>query len=328
MTRAIPALVLAFVLAAPSLTAQTDLSKQCTGTTRTNGRDSTRTRNYHDSIHVAVLYFDRGGAISTGEIPRNIDDNDAIVICVESGEDPGLLIEVEGKLSDASAYQVLGTGEVPRVFARNGGRPDYSYFGTFGPYAPPSVAIKISRRTATGTTLLRHYVIRINKTYLGAFRALAIASKLRMNGFTAGPAAGQTTPVIQNTANDDTETRYMLAFVPYVWRFWRAEEWTGRDVAKAPSLLDRLNPVFGVDIKNPTKEQFIGLSYEIFRGLDVMAGWHRAQVPVLAGGYKEGDPFSGDPETVPTRMSTQTEQAWGVSLDLRVAVQLMSSLFK
>ncbi len=294
-------------------------------------------RNSNDRENDIVnLYFDTAGLVAHGDIPRDVDDNDAIRVYVvgRGTEVQAIELEVEGKFSAGDDFNSLGSGSLADVknltgklqsLNRSESQVSIFNFGTYGPFAAPNITIKISKKEGATKTLLRQYPVRINKTYLAAYRLLAGRSDIRFNDFKANAQPGKDGKFIENVSNESGDTRYFLTLVPYAWQFWKKSNWRGRDVAEPPTLLDRFNPVIGVGLKDPGKEFIGGISFEVARGLDVVWGWHRANVKTLSGGFKEGDAFTG--ETIPVRQKAETEHIFGISLDLRVATQLLSSLF-
>ena len=294
---------------------------------------------YEQSDDVVNIYFDKAGFILNGDVPRDIDDNDSIRIYFYGvlADLRNLVVDIDGTFSAGDSFNTVGSGALGDVSkfqqqlqaeGLDETKPAIYRVGTFGPYASPKITIKLSDQTGGTKKLLREYPVRINKTYLAAYRLLAIKSDIRYNDFAAKPRAGETGNFITNVADEDGDTRYLLTFVPYGWQFWRKGNWRGRDIAKAPELLDRLNPVLGVGLNGPRKEYLVGASVEIARGVDVVWGFHHVKVKTLAGGYKEGDAFTGDTNAIPTREEGESEHVWGVSIDLRVAVELLTSLFK
>lgn len=295
-------------------------------------------RKTYDQVNDFVnLYFNAAGMLVHGDIPRDIDDNDVFRFYVygTAAEAQSITVEVDGTLTEADQVAVLGSASLGQLknigqLQGTGLSPDENAIyrlGSFGPFAAPSITVKVSKTDSSGTKLLRQYPIRINQTYIAAYRLLGARSDIRFNNFTTGPVSGQTGNFIQNTAATGPQMRYFLTVVPYAWGL-RGSSWRGRDIAKLPIWYQRINPMIGLGLKNAGKEYVAGVSIEVARGFDVVWGWHRATVNTLSGGYKEGDAFSGDAGMIPTVEKTQHDTVFGVSLDLRVATQMLSSLFK
>ncbi|MEK6375570.1 MAG: hypothetical protein AABO58_23070 [Acidobacteriota bacterium] len=294
---------------------------------------------YEQSHDVVNIYFDKAGFILNGDVPRDVDDNDAIRIYFFGllAELRNLVVDIDGTFSSGDSFNVVGSGALGDVTkfklqlqadGLDESIPQIYRVGTFGPYASPKITIKLSDQTGGTKKLLREYPVRINKTYLAAYRLLGIKSDIRYNDFVARSRAGATGNFISNVADEAGDTRYLVTFVPYGWQFWRKGNWRGRDIAKAPDPLERINPVLGVGLNGPRKEYLVGASVEVARGVDVVWGFHHVKVKTLTGGYKDGDAFTGETNAIPTREEGKSEHVWGVSIDLRVAVELLTSLFK
>jgi hypothetical protein len=310
------------------------------GQSRLPGEESGFRRTFdrkHDEVN---LYVDKDGILVHGNIPRDIDDNDTITVFAyaTTADAANLSIDIDGTFSSDDTFEVLGSAGLAGLkdlgsHLQSTGEPEVRHIvrmGTFGPYAPTSVTLKVNRLEADGKTkdIVRQYPIRINKTYLASYALLGGRSNIRFNNYALIPSkADATKTVIVNSGDANGDTRYFLVVVPYAWQLWRAANWRGRDVGKPPVLLDRLNPAIGVGLKGPSKEYMIGGSFELARGLHLMYGLHRAKVTTLSGGYSEGDVFTGT--NIPTREQwSKTEHLFGVALDLRVATAMLSSLFK
>lgn len=294
---------------------------------------------YEQSKDIVNVYFNNAGFILNGDVPRDVDDNDAIRIYFFGvlAELKNLVVDIDGTFSSGDSFNIVSSGALGdvtkfKVQLQAGGldesAPQIYRVGTFGPYASPKITIKLSDQTGGTKKLLREYPVRVNKTYLAAYRLLGIKSDIRYNDFVARPKAGATGNFIANVADESGDTRYLVTFVPYGWQFWRKGSWRGRDIAKAPDPLERLNPVLGVGLNGPRKEYLVGASVEIARGVDIVWGFHHVKVKTLTGGYKDGDAFTGDTNAIPTQEEGRSEHVWGVSIDLQVAVELLTSLFK
>ena len=296
-------------------------------------------RTYDRARDNVNLYLLPNGALTHGNIPRDIDDNDTITVYLYAtdAEAEKLSVAVDGTFSSADTYEVLGGSAIAgfkdlsaKLTADEKSKPHIIPGGTFGPYASPSITLKLNKQSADGksTETIRQYAIRINKTYLASVALLGGRSSTAFNDFHLSPSkADATKNVITNSADTKGDTRYLLSVTPYAWQLWRAANWRGRDVGKPPMLLDRINPTIAVGVKAPTKEYLIGASFELARGVQIVYGIHRAKVKQLTNGYAEGDVFTGAENTIPTReVWSKNEHLLGVAVDLRVATQLLSGL--
>jgi hypothetical protein len=277
------------------------------------------------------LCFTSDGLL-TASIPRDIDDNDIFRLSFlgSKSDVDKVLVEIDGTLSTGDSVDVVGAGSLPKnqtqTFSTEAG--DVFELGTFGPYASPSATVKFYIVDGTTKNLIRQYAIRVNKTYVAAYRLAAVRSKTRLNDFSLAPTPDGHKAIL-NTAGGTGDVRYLLAIEPYIWPALRSHSWRGRDVAKPPKPIERVNPIFAVGLKNPSDEWFAGVSIEFARGFTAVWGIHRIRVNTLGGGYKEGDQFTGDAKDIPlVKKWSKRETLVGLSLDLRIATQMLSSLFK
>ncbi len=83
------------------------------------------------------------------------------------------------------------------------------------------------------------------------------------------------------------------------------------------SFLCRVNPIVGVNlVESPLKNFYVGLSFEIVRGFDVVGGVHWSKNQHLTGGFFEGQVTTAS--AVPTR--DRFDSAWfiGTAVDIGV----------
>lgn len=285
----------------------------------------TRPQNDSDLIH---LMFNEQG-LPLRPMPTTLDENDVITVtmllpCAEFAK---FTVQLEGTLANGE-MNILSSGALQNLSkVRNqltsAGR-DTFYMGTFGPFAPPQVAVVIKK----DGTEIRRFVLRVLKNYIAAFRLGVGQSNIRFNDYDLRPpAGGGTANVVTNRADEDGEPRYFVSMVFYAWHFWDNGFWNGRDLAEPPGLLDRLNPYVGVGLKDPGREYLAGLTFELARGLDVVWGVHIARTEELTNGVTEGSAFTGAKADLPTRYEWETSaQFLGLSADLDAAVKVLQGI--
>lgn len=88
---------------------------------------------------------------------------------------------------------------------------------------------------------------------------------------------------------------------------------------KLCALAQRINPIVGVNVSNnPLEGVYVGGSFEILNGLDIVGGVHWSSVETLSGGFTPGQLVASG-----TTAATEKKilQGWftGISLDLGVA---------
>jgi hypothetical protein len=143
-------------------------------------------------------------------------------------------------------------------------------------------------------------------------------SDLRDKSFAISKA---TSPTILDHTDQGKGPDYFAGVVLYAWPnyFLKGRRYLGRDPVHDNRLLDRLGLLLGVSIDNPKKRALVGLTFELAKGLNVVAGHEFASVNELADGYKIGDAFSGTADQIPVRARWRGKTVFGVSLDLRIA---------
>jgi hypothetical protein len=143
-------------------------------------------------------------------------------------------------------------------------------------------------------------------------------SDLRDKSFALSKA---TSPTILDHTDQGKGPDYFAGVVLYAWPnyFLKGRRYLGRDPVHDNRLLDRLGLLLGVSIDNPKKRALVGLTFELAKGLNVVAGHEFASVNELADGYKIGDAFSGTADQIPVRARWRGKTVFGVSLDLRIA---------
>jgi len=316
----------------PSIVITIGTEQTTSGQTRTIPASIRNT--YNRTQNIIKLYFDESGFPYRGNIPTDIDDNDVIEIYLVAPKDdiPQLSVTVTGSFaSDDFSIQGAGAlGDLRNLLGTIQGTGDAPSeltvvpAGTYGPFTPPSITIAINKDGKE----LRSYSTKINKTYLASLRLAVGQSTIRFNEYDVKPFAGSTVPQIKNVSSDNGELRYYLTVVFYGWQLGSLDFWNGRDLNETPPLLARINPYVGVGLKDVGEEFLIGLSLELARGLDFIWGMHAARTEQLNGGFSEGDTFTDTASELPTKEDWEFDPRFlGVSVDLRVATQVLGTLF-
>ncbi|MBC7992625.1 MAG: hypothetical protein H7Z15_05210 [Rhizobacter sp.] len=88
----------------------------------------------------------------------------------------------------------------------------------------------------------------------------------------------------------------------------------GRDLVHDNGTLDRIGLAFGFGLKNPTKRFGMGLSYEVTKGVNVVA-MHEWVKRTRLDGVKLGDTFAGAAGDIPTSREWAKGWAFGVTFD-------------
>ena len=206
--------------------------------------------------------------------------------------------------------------------------------GSFGPFSSPSFTINIKKKSenSEGKSTIkdqRSYTQKVNKNYIASIRfGVGKSKNIIFNNYELKRFADSDSTRIKNTASPNGEPNYFISIVFYGWNLWNKHNWNGRDLNKTPTQLrDRIHPMVGFDLKNFGNSWLYGISIDITKGLDAVLAGQIAKVKILNGGFKEGDVFTGLKEEIPTKFDWQHEFYFGLSVDLRIATQVLNSLF-
>lgn len=284
---------------------------------------------YHRKDDLVTLCFDQHGVPYRAPAAGTIDDNDVIEVylIVPENEVDEYSVAVQGTINDQDV-RLLGADSlsglkdvVGQLQALTDEELVTALAGQFGPFQAPSFTV-----TVTGPNQLQRATsFTVNPTYTAALRFAIGESSIRFNDFAVRQSSdGEST--IQNLASDDGEAREYLNVVFFGWP-WQERFWNGRDLRKPPaSLGERINPMIGIGLTDIGDEYLAGISVELSRGLGAFVAFHYAQVEELRGGFNEGDEFSGDASTLPMGEIWEDDVTYGLSIDLRIAAEILGSL--
>lgn len=278
-----------------------------------------------------VLVFTDGGLPLDG-LPRDVDDNDVIHVCLAIPQDAdagSYVVEVEGTIRDQTV-SVLGQGslgDLPAELQSSVTGRVLHLYGTYGPFSAPSIEITIGQ-VSDGASSRRSHVLRINTTYVANLQYGVAISNIRFNDFVLGPVPGGAPDdrQIRNRSSEAREARNVLLVGFYGWP-WEDEFWNGRDVEETPgNLLDRLGPMVGIGLDDAFEEFVAGLTLEITKGLFLFGAAHVASTTELADGFSEGELLTAPLDAVPVREEWRTDVTWGLSADLRIAASVLKGI--
>lgn len=284
---------------------------------------------YHRKDDRVTLCFDQDGIPYKPPPAGYIDDNDQIEVYLIVPEDEvrSYSVSVTGTINDQDV-RLLGAGGltglkdiVGQLQALTEEPLQSVLAGQFGPFQAPSFTVTVNGPDG----LQRPTSFTVNPTYTAALRFAVGESRIRFNDFAVRQFADGESR-IQNVASEDGEVREFLNVVVFGWPF-QDEFWNGRDLRKPPaSVAERINPLLGIGLNDIGDEYLLGVSLELTRAFDAFVALHLAQVEELGGGFEEGSPFSGDASTLPTGETWEDEVIFGLSIDLRIATQVLGSL--
>ena len=288
----------------------------------------------NDSV---VICFTADGRLHNNVgIPRDLDENDVFYIYIYDTpmEFERIQVEIEGKLADDEP-SVYGAGRLSDFSAllaeaRAKGEKDKKtaiLIGSYGPYAAPSVTIKILN-TQTNVTLAS-YPIRINRIYRARLGFSVAYSNIVLNEYALGAKKGASGDHIVNRGHGESQARY---FVTVTFNsFWPKDKelWRGRDYNKpVRKFVKRLHPFVGLGLQNIPNEYAAGLAFELSRGLDAVGGLYIVRSEKLGGGFEEGDLFETSQDDIPIKYDWKAGWYFGLSIDIHVASSVLGGMLR
>lgn len=191
-------------------------------------------------------------------------------------------------------------------------------------FAPGNGVIEVSAFVDEQRAVINTIEFAVSRLYEGIYGLGVITSDLTDRTFTLVPHDDD--QVIAEEQEGET-TRYVVTYTPYIWgrrdldkrRGWR-EELRSR-------WWHHINPIVGVTLNDVGDNAIVGASLDVGPFL-VSYGFHFSNVHVLSSrsGLKPGDPFTGAAADLPVVTKWENDPFIGFSLDLRAAVQLLSTL--
>lgn len=181
---------------------------------------------------------------------------------------------------------------------------------------------------ATGTFAITQY-----NRYRATFQAGILFSNLHDNNFELKSVDSR--QIIYNNVPEGTEPQYCMSLIIYsIPRYIQSlfspkYNFEGRDIINDRSFVDRIGFVIGTSAGSSTKllDRFhMGLSFELFFGVNVIGVYEFARFDVLAEELKVGSEFSGS-IPIPTRSSWKSKLIFGLSFDFRYTKQMFKSVF-
>lgn len=197
----------------------------------------------------------------------------------------------------------------------------------------PNIVVKIfgkGLRTAGDAgrpDVTQEYTLNQYDRYRATVQTGVLFSTLQDPTFGLRPGTGDTTLIYnKGPANRGPEyiaTIVLYGFPRYLPTLVGGPRYRGRDIIHEQGLADRIGALLGVGLSQPGDHFVAGLTFELLAGVNVVGAWHFAKVHELAG-VREGDPFKGTADQIPTETVWRHRFQAGLSLDLRYATQLFA----
>lgn len=153
------------------------------------------------------------------------------------------------------------------------------------------------------------------------FHLGAVQSKLRSPDFGLRTLNGQTTVVNKETDERGPEYLAMVVVQAIPRYFQTGMAYPGRDMLHDHEPRDRLGLVLAFGIKKPADRFGMGLSYEVARGINLVAV-HEWLKRDRLDGVAVGDTFAGTAADIPVRKEWGKGWSFGITFDLAYVAQI------
>lgn len=265
------------------------------------------------------------GNVLSGPTER-MDEDDTVKVYVRAHPSLGPTLRVRRKSAfrEVGGISIVGAGlEIPTaVFERHaaGAPVECDLFPvTLADFAPGRGEVEIAAVTPEGPEVLGTFEFGVNHLYTGSFSLGPVRSWVEDRTF--GLVARGSDSVIAVVEDESPRTHYVLAYTPFIWG--------RRDIEKPTrGWHERVNPMVAVVLNDIPDNAMVGLSIDFFNAsMYLVGGVHARRVTELnsASGMREGSVFTGTSEQIPTERDTALGGFLGVMIDLRAAVQLLST---
>jgi hypothetical protein len=181
--------------------------------------------------------------------------------------------------------------------------------------------------TRAEVTIEGEYVLQQYKRYRATLQMGVLFSNLQEQTFALMKNGAEST--IYSKGPENTGPQYVTSLVIYSFPrylsgiFSSKQRFLGRDIVHDQTFTDRIGAVLGVGIDDPGSRFYLGLSFELLYGINLIGVYEFARVNELVG-LKEGDEFSGTEAEIPTRDTWKKRIVFGLSIDLRYVTALFS----
>lgn len=194
------------------------------------------------------------------------------------------------------------------------------------------VTISVKKKGLDPTTRAQvttegEYVLQQYKRYRATLQMGVLFTNLQEQTFALKKDGAETT--IYSKGPENTGPQYVTSLVIYSFPrylsgiFSSKHRFLGRDIVHDQTFTDRIGAVLGVGLNDPGRRFYLGLSFELLYGINLIGVYEFARVNELVG-LKEGDEFSGTEAEIPTRDTWDKKIVVGLSIDLRYVTALFS----
>ena len=287
------------------------------------------------SRHTAYICVLEDGRIFGG-IPPNIDQNDRIIVYLIVRRWLSHIYTI--KMVRKRQVQLLPSGEVIPLNELKPPKKETFIVKkfVFGPFPAGSIQLIVKRpsvgRAGLGQVMsLRE--IEVNPLVQFNLAVAFIGVTPVKTKFGLFRERGSSLTRIARKEQGAFELDLILIAKIYSWQIWDADLFAGRDVLKPPTFLQRININLGFSFQDLFTSFYVGVGFEVNRGLDIVIGVNLRSVDILSGGFEEGNLFSGDESEIPVRQEIKPALYIGMSITPEIFRSIFSilssgSLFK
>jgi hypothetical protein len=271
-----------------------------------------------------IVLDGRGNVLATSD--RTLNEGDKVTVVLYA--DTRLLDQLRVSRSSPTRVEVvsriLGEGTTATDLKREAQEEqapikcDLRTY-TLSDFAPGTGKLDVTALGTTPPTTMYSYEFKVNTLYTGMLSFGPMWSTVA--DYTFSKTFNGTDTVV--TSSPDTARRrllYVVSYTPFVWG--------PRDVTVGPAdLWHRINPFIGVALNDVTNNAFLGVSAELASRIAFTWAMHAGKVTRLdpTSGAVVGKPFANRAPTVPTVQKWSVKAAYGVTVDVLAAVQLLKA---
>jgi len=191
--------------------------------------------------------------------------------------------------------------------------------------AAPVAAVNVI--TADGQSGTANTTLSLVERYTGTVHLGVLQSSLREPDYVLRAVGGQNT-IADKEASGRGPEYVALVVVQGIahyrpWGGGSGLSYPGRDLLHDNEPIDRLGLVIGFGLKDPARRFGLGFSYEIAKGVNVVAVHEWVKRNQLQG-VLAGDAFTGAAADIPLRKEWSRDWSFGLSFDLAYITQLFA----
>jgi hypothetical protein len=244
--------------------------------------------------------------------------------------------------------RIFSSGEIPKgAFQSDSTQPKLVFLAA-SPCGTQAPVINLKIGTGQTAVTSPHTLSQFPR-YQATFHLGALYSKLHKTEFALRDAGG--TQVIQRKSAEKRGPEYVATVVVQGFlRYFGVKDsvtrtqaphesavvnfsgvndpdnwpYKGRDPVHDGKFADNLGFVLSTGLDKPSERFGAGLSYEIARGLNIVAIYEVVKISQLDG-YKVGDLFTGAADTIPTRKEWESKASLGLTFDIAYVTRLFGS---